>query len=381
MVRANARAGGSLMPMFGWISGPLGNTYHRVEQPSFRTLNAGDVLAIEIEGRWGGYVAQLDQTFSIGPAHDAVAAARQVRDGCVSWFHPAVLNAVARAAVAAIVLVGCGDDDRGASDGGGDRDGGDSRDAPAADDAPASLDAPPAGDDAPLDLDAGGGDSSLTALRDRLFATFTDTPCATWASLDESQRAVFLTITHRLLLAHLPDGSPALAHLTRLHLVLGGGSSGGSCGGAENNRLFLSMDDALWQGMVDTWGGASVLDEPYVHTRDAAGPHDPFDASIESDAGLRCTFLIETGDSRPPTAQAHFFLDGSAVPVERGTGISLPADPRMLEIDQDFNCIHDSNPTCRDFDEKYRVGYGDFECEWVPSACAPSGTGCYRSAG
>ncbi len=58
-----------MMPMFGWISGPLGNTYHRVEQPSFRTLNRGDILAIEIEGRWGGYIAQLDQQFSIGPAH------------------------------------------------------------------------------------------------------------------------------------------------------------------------------------------------------------------------------------------------------------------------------------------------------------------------
>jgi Xaa-Pro aminopeptidase len=68
MIRANARAGGSLMPMFGWISGPLGNTYHRVEQPSFRSLQRGDALAIEIEGRWGGYVAQIDQQFSIGPA-------------------------------------------------------------------------------------------------------------------------------------------------------------------------------------------------------------------------------------------------------------------------------------------------------------------------
>lgn len=68
MIRANAKAGGSLMPMFGWISGPLGNTYHRVEQPSFRTFGRGDVLAVEIEGRSGGFVAQIDQQFSIGPA-------------------------------------------------------------------------------------------------------------------------------------------------------------------------------------------------------------------------------------------------------------------------------------------------------------------------
>jgi Xaa-Pro aminopeptidase len=69
MMRTNAVAGGSFTPMFGWISGPLGNTFHRVEQPTFRTLQLGDVLSMEIEGRWGGYIAQLDRTFSIGPAH------------------------------------------------------------------------------------------------------------------------------------------------------------------------------------------------------------------------------------------------------------------------------------------------------------------------
>jgi len=65
----NADAGGSFQPMFGWICGPLGNTYHRVEQPAFRNFQTGDVLSIEFEGRWGGYIAQLDHTFSIGPAH------------------------------------------------------------------------------------------------------------------------------------------------------------------------------------------------------------------------------------------------------------------------------------------------------------------------
>ncbi|MEA2639315.1 MAG: hypothetical protein QOF51_709 [Chloroflexota bacterium] len=69
MCYANASAGGSFQPMFGWISGPFGNTYHRVEQPSFRKFQFGDALVIEIEGRWGGYIAQIDQSFSIGPAH------------------------------------------------------------------------------------------------------------------------------------------------------------------------------------------------------------------------------------------------------------------------------------------------------------------------
>jgi Xaa-Pro aminopeptidase len=69
MMFANADAGGSFPPMLGWISGPFGNTYHRLEQPSFRKLQLGDVMLLEMEGRWGGYAAQIDDTFSIGPAH------------------------------------------------------------------------------------------------------------------------------------------------------------------------------------------------------------------------------------------------------------------------------------------------------------------------
>ena len=68
MLYAYTSAGGSLQPMFGWITGPFGNTHHRVEQPAFRNLQFGDAIHIEIEGRWAGYVAQIDQTFSIGPA-------------------------------------------------------------------------------------------------------------------------------------------------------------------------------------------------------------------------------------------------------------------------------------------------------------------------
>ncbi len=68
MMLANADADGSFTPMFGWASGPLGRPFHRLEQPSFRTLERGDVINIEIEGRWGGYIAQIDQTAMIGAA-------------------------------------------------------------------------------------------------------------------------------------------------------------------------------------------------------------------------------------------------------------------------------------------------------------------------
>ena len=69
MMEAELRAGGSAFPMFGWSSGPLGNTYHRVEQPSFRIFEAGDVFTVEIEGRWAGYISQIDSTIAIGHAH------------------------------------------------------------------------------------------------------------------------------------------------------------------------------------------------------------------------------------------------------------------------------------------------------------------------
>jgi Xaa-Pro dipeptidase len=68
LMYAHADAGGSFPPMVGWSSGPLGNVYHRVEQPSFRTLNRGDILTLEIDGRWGGYISQIDQSIMIGPA-------------------------------------------------------------------------------------------------------------------------------------------------------------------------------------------------------------------------------------------------------------------------------------------------------------------------
>lgn len=279
-----------------------------------------------------------------------------------------------RVALFVLVIAGCSDD--GSSPDGGRADAG--NDGGAGSDAAA----PDAGATDAGAADAARGDATLAEHRDRLMATLEGSPCASWASFDESRRAVFLTLTHRLFIARTPDGLPALAHVTRVYLVLGGGSSGETCGGAENNRLFVATDAYLHDLMVRTWNRTDELIEDgggsrFVHTRDLAGPHDPFDASIESDVGLSCTLLIEDGDSRPPTLQAHFFVETPAA-VERGDGISLPADPFMLEIDHDYDCLHRSNPTCSDFDEKYRENYGDFECEWIPAACTSTAAGCYR---
>jgi len=254
----------------------------------------------------------------------------------------------------------------------------------------ASEDEPPGPDAGPdidaevaLVPDAAGPDepdaepepATLGGLRDRLFSTYVDSDaCGNWVALDESQREVFLTLTDRLFKSTMPDGTPMLAHFERLYLILGGGSDGGDCGGGENNRLFLSMDAELWELMVAAWneemwiqdGGTDTF---WARTNDIAGPHDPFDASSETQSGLRCILITELPDSQPPTGQSHFFLDGSATRVERGPGIDLDADPYMFEIDHDYDCFHQSNPTCGDFAERYRDHYGDYEPDWAPAGC------------
>lgn len=94
MMFANADAGGSFHPMVGWISGPRERPYHRLEQPSFRTLQFGDVISVEVEGIWGGYHAQLDQTLAIGEApqemHDAMACVWEAFDRVVAAMRPGV---------------------------------------------------------------------------------------------------------------------------------------------------------------------------------------------------------------------------------------------------------------------------------------------------
>lgn len=77
MMYASAAAGGTFTPMIGWVSGPRTAPYHRLEQPSSRTFGNGDMLSLEIEGRWGGHIAQIDQTVSLGKAHPETLDAHQ----------------------------------------------------------------------------------------------------------------------------------------------------------------------------------------------------------------------------------------------------------------------------------------------------------------
>jgi hypothetical protein len=226
----------------------------------------------------------------------------------------------------------------------------------------------------------------LSVLRHRLFNGMAQGDvCRRWNDLERSRKAVFLTLSDRLFKSMTPDGLSMLHHSTALHVILGGGKHGSSCGGLENNRLFLSMDRYLWKRMVGTWSGGATIGDggkgTWEHTHDLAGPHHPFDASNETATGLECLGLFELSASRSPTAQAHFFREGSAVRVKRGSSVDLSADPYMLEIDLDFNCWHLSNPLCpgKDFTKRYVDNYGDFACDWVPRGCTPATNGCYRN--
>ncbi len=92
MMFANADAGGSFTPMFGWATGPLGAAYHRLEQPSFRDFQEGDVFNMEIEGRWGGHIAQIDQTAYFGKPperlREAMAMSIEAFDRAVAAMRP-----------------------------------------------------------------------------------------------------------------------------------------------------------------------------------------------------------------------------------------------------------------------------------------------------
>lgn len=222
--------------------------------------------------------------------------------------------------------------------------------------------------------DASATSTSLDAERDRLLATYLarlqaspDTSqsnglrgrdladvCALWDAMPPSSQAVFLTVTARLGGARLgSDGSLALAHVTRLHRVAGGGgesaSDVGTCGGGENNRLVVSIDPTLHAALraandragATLPGGerdlADVIGSSFWRdSHDLAGPHAPFTESDETEGGA-------------PRGQVHYFRDpsgGAALAPLGRTDVEALVDPFAMEIDQDYDCVHASNPLC-----------------------------------
>jgi Xaa-Pro aminopeptidase len=92
MMQAAIAAGGSMPIMLGWTSGPFGQAYHRIEQPTHRFMQSGDYLTVEIEGRWGGYVAQLDQSVTFGEVPSWAEDAHKVAVECF-WDIMSVMKA------------------------------------------------------------------------------------------------------------------------------------------------------------------------------------------------------------------------------------------------------------------------------------------------
>jgi hypothetical protein len=205
--------------------------------------------------------------------------------------------------------------------------------------------------------------------------------CALWTALSPSAQQVFLTITHRLEGATLPDGTNALDHLERLYRLDGGDGStatdDGSCGG-EGNRMFFTMDATLHDAFAGVHAGTVVLHDVAPHadwrdSHDAAGPHTPFTESDETNDGA-------------PRGQTQYFVDVSSTEATSPLGrrdVEDVVDPYALEIDQDYDCTHNSNPSCsytfygplcapetsQDGTAIYTANYGDYDAAWTPLGC------------
>jgi hypothetical protein len=266
--------------------------------------------------------------------------------------------------------------------------------------------------DAGMDADAAAPPTdTLDSNRDRLLGTYftylkgnatqpqsnglsggnVSNVCDVWSKLDPSSRAVFLTLTARLQGSILgSDGSSMLWHVTKIYRISGGqnatATDPGSCGGGEYNRMIMSMDAALQaaslaanqhKGATQGNGKPDIADIPqggyWRDSHDLGGPHSPFDTSDETNDGA-------------PRGQTQYFASPTSAaatsPLGRMDLMSL-VDPYALEMDQDYDCVHNSNPLCSYFTygpactfmanaqgtDIYKKNYGDFEPGWHPTGC------------
>ena len=207
-----------------------------------------------------------------------------------------------------------------------------------------------------------------------------------------SAQSVYLTITARLQGSKLSaDASSMLFHTTKLYRVAGGdgatSTDPGQCGG-DGNRMFVSIDEPLHhalvvanttKGMVDG-GAADLADVPigagsfWRDSHDLAGPHAPFDLSDET-------------ENAAPRGQVQFFASTTSTAANKPLGrtdLTALVDPYSLEVDQDYDCVHASNPLC-DYitygplctpglsmtgTELFSAKYGSIDPTWQPVDCA-----------
>ncbi len=212
--------------------------------------------------------------------------------------------------------------------------------------------------------------------------------CQLWSGLTPSAQSVFLTITARLERSVLDvDASTMLSRTTKLYRIAGGNGSTatdpGQCGGS-GNRLVLAIDPTLHgtmkivnsaQGVV---GGNHVIADAsatsfWRDSHDLAGAHMPFTQSNETEGGA-------------PRGQSHYFMDPTTTPATSPLGmidLMTIVEPFAMEIDQDYDCFHASNPLCNytlygpacaPRAEKRGVeifvdSYGAVDLTWRPAGC------------
>lgn len=215
--------------------------------------------------------------------------------------------------------------------------------------------------------------------------------CDLWKKLAPSPQGAFLTLTARLQGSKLASGGASmLAHVTKLYRIAGGdgatSTDPGACGGGENNRLILSMDSSLHDSLLSAntnkgakgpSGKPDIADQPtgtfWRDSHDLGGAHAPFDTSDETDT-----------DS--PRGQVQYFKDPASTAAKGALGrtdLATLVDPLALEIDQDYDCPHNSNPLCSYtlygalcFPSPSKLGsalytekYGSFDPMWQPADC------------
>jgi hypothetical protein len=222
--------------------------------------------------------------------------------------------------------------------------------------------------------DSGATADTLDANRNRLLKTYLEylkqnptqtqsnglsgsnvsSACDLWQKLDPSSQAVFLTLTARMQGSILgQDGTSMLSHVTRVYRISGGqgatATAPGSCGGGEYNRMIMSMDPELQaaqlaanqhQGARQPNGKYDIADIPsssyWRNSHDVGGPHSPFDLSDETNQGA-------------PRGQTQYFSDPTSALAHSPLGrmdLTTLVDPYALEMDQDYDCVHNSNPLC-----------------------------------
>jgi len=187
---------------------------------------------------------------------------------------------------------------------------------------------------------------SLDANRNRLFADWAARQgqsadlCQAWAVQSCSFKGSFLTLTHRLQVSLFSDYTTPLDHVNGCYAILGDGLDSNHCGG-DDNRIFVSMDNALHNAMIVANNNSNSFvtfdqngNNYWKKSSDPGGPHDPFDASNETSYGH-------------PRGQMHFWKSsaGFSTPVY-STGVNGVVDENIMEIDQDYDWNHPSSTEC-----------------------------------